>query len=99
MQQTETLVDDAAVAELAAGFGGALMRAGDPDYESARSIFNGMFDRRPALIARCGGVADVIAALGFAREAGLEVAVRGGGHGVPGYASTDGGIVIDLREM
>jgi FAD/FMN-containing dehydrogenase len=99
MQQTQVLVDEGAVQELAGGFGGAIVREADADYDSARSIFNGMFDQRPALIARCGGVSDVIAAIGFARDNDLEVAVRGGGHSVPGYASTDGGLVIDLRHM
>jgi FAD/FMN-containing dehydrogenase len=99
MQATRVLVGDEAVQELAAGFGGAILREGDEDYDSARGVFNGMFDRRPALIARCNGVADVIAALGFGRAHELEIAVRGGGHGVPGYAATERGIVIDLRDM
>ncbi len=99
MQQTQVLVDDAAVQELSMAFGGPLLRPGDEDYDSAREIFNGMYDHRPALIARCGGVADVIAAVGFARDSGLEVAVKAGGHGVPGYASCDDGIVIDVSPM
>lgn len=99
MQQTQVLTDDAAVQELAAACSGTIVREGDEGYDPARGIFNGMFDRRPALIARCGGVADIVAALSFGRAHVLEIAVRGGGHGVPGYASTDGGIVIDLRDM
>jgi FAD/FMN-containing dehydrogenase len=99
MQRTQVLIDEAAVQGLAGGFGGALLQDGDAAYDPARAIFNGMFDHRPALIARCGGVADVIAAVGFARENELEIAVRGGGHSVPGYASTEGGMVIDLRDM
>ena len=99
MQQTQVLVDDAAVQELSMAFGGPLLRPGDEDYDSAREIFNGMYDHRPALIARCGGVADVIAAVNFARDSGLEVAVKAGGHGVPGYASCDDGIVIDVSPM
>jgi FAD/FMN-containing dehydrogenase len=85
--------------ELRGRFGGEVLTPGDPAYEPARQVFNAMYDRRPALIARCAGVADVIAALRFARERGLEIAVRGGGHSVQGYSSTDGGIVIDLSPM
>jgi FAD binding domain/Berberine and berberine like len=99
MQQTRVGVDDAAVQELGAAFGGALLRPQDEGYDEARAIFNGMYDRRPALVARCGGVADVVAAVNFARESGLEVAVKAGGHSVPGYASCDDGIVIDVSPM
>jgi FAD/FMN-containing dehydrogenase len=62
------------------GFGGDLLRDGDSGYDESRTVFNASIDRRPALIARCTGVADVIAAIGFAREQGLPVSVRGGGH-------------------
>jgi FAD/FMN-containing dehydrogenase len=99
MQQTQVLIDEGAVQGLAGGFGGAILRDGDAGYDSRRAIHNAMFDHRPALIARCGGVADVIAAIRFARDNELEIAVRAGGHSVPGYGSTDGGIVIDLRDM
>ncbi len=99
MQQTQVVIDDAAVEQLDATFAGALLRPQDSGYDDARSIFNGMYDRRPALVARCTGVADVIAAVNFARESGLEVAVKGGGHSVPGYGSCDDGIVIDLTPM
>src|SRR5436853_5923907 len=99
MQQAQVLIDDQAVQELAAGIAGELLRPDDEGYDSARAIFNGMYDLRPALIARCTGVADVVGAVNFARGHGLEVAVRGGGHGVPGYASCDDGIVIDLSAM
>ena len=99
MQQTQVLIDDGAVAELGATFGGVLLRPEDDHYDAARAIFNGMYDLRPALIARCSGVADVIAAVNFARESGLEVAVRAGGHSVPGYGSCDDGIVIDVSPM
>ena len=81
------------------GFGGELVRDGDPGYDESRTVFNAAIDRRPALIARCMGVADVIAALGFAREQGLPVSVRGGSHSVAGHAVLDGGLVIDLRPM
>jgi FAD/FMN-containing dehydrogenase len=81
------------------GFGGELLRDGDPGYDDARRVFNAAIDRKPALVARCIGVADVIAALGFAREQGLPVSVRGGGHSVAGHAIVDGGVTIDLRPM
>ena len=80
-------------------FGGELLREGDPGYDDARSVFNAGIDRRPALIARCTGVADVMAALALAREHDLEISVRGGGHGVAGHAVLDGGLMIDLRPM
>ena len=92
--------DEAAVGELAANFRGELIRPGDDGrYDAARAVYNAMIDRRPALIARCTGVADVIAAVNFARENELVVAVRGGGHSVPGYGVCEGGIVIDLSPM
>jgi FAD/FMN-containing dehydrogenase len=81
------------------GFGGELLRDGDPGYDESRTVFNASIDRRPALIARCTGVADVIAAIGFAREQGLPVSVRGGGHSVAGHAVVDGGLMIDMRPM
>ncbi|WP_293029810.1 FAD-binding oxidoreductase [Natronococcus sp.] len=87
------------VASLAADFAGEIVRPVDPGYDDAREIWNGMIDRYPALVARCSGVADVVAAVNFAREQGLEVAVRGGGHNVAGTAVNDGGIVVDLSEM
>src|SRR6058998_2313446 len=84
---------------LAERFRGSLIRAEDPSYDEARSIWNGMIDKHPALIARCAGVADVIDAVRFAGENDLAVAVRGGGHNVAGNAVCDDGIVIDLSGM
>ena len=81
------------------GFRGRLIRPGDADYDSARAVWNGAIDRRPRLIARCVGTADVVAAVRFARDHDLEIAIRGGGHNVAGTAVCDGGIVIDLSEM
>jgi len=81
------------------GFGGDLLRDGDPGYDESRIVFNASIDRRPALIARCAGVADVIAAVGFAREQGLAVSVRSGGHSVAGHAVVEGGLMIDMRPM
>src|SRR5574341_56899 len=95
----QTALDDAAIAELSRHFRGALIRPGDAPYDAERRIWNGAIDRRPALIARCTGATDVRAAVGFARERELVVAVRGGGHNVAGTAVCDGGIVIDLSPM
>ena len=81
------------------GFRGRLIGAGDTDYDTARAIWNGAIDRRPRLIARCVGSADVVAAVRFARDHDLEIAVRGGGHNVAGTALCDDGIVVDLSAM
>jgi len=80
-------------------FRGALIRPGDAEYEHARRVWNGMIDKRPAIVARCTGVPDVVAAIRYARAHHLAVAVRGGGHNVAGSAVCDGGIVIDLSPM
>lgn len=76
-----------------------VITADDPDYDEARMVHNGMFDRRPELVIRAEQVADVIAAVNYARDTGLDLAVRGGGHSAPGFGTTDGGIVIDLSRM
>ena len=78
---------------------GMLLRAGDSGYDEARSIWNAMFDRKPALIAQCSGSGDVQEAVNFAREHGLLVAVKGGGHNIAGNAVCDDGLVIDLSKM
>jgi FAD/FMN-containing dehydrogenase len=92
-------LDEAGLSALEASFGGELVRPDDAGYDAHRKVWNGSIDRRPALIARCAGVADVRAAVGFAKESGLPVAVRGGGHSFPGQSVCDGGIVIDLGSM
>jgi FAD/FMN-containing dehydrogenase len=78
--------------------GGHLLR-GDDGYDATRKIYNAMIDHRPGIIARCAGVADVIHAVNFARNNGLLVSVRGGGHNVSGNAVCDGGLMIDLSPM
>jgi len=92
-------LDPHAVDEFASTLRAGLVRPGDGSYDERRRVWNGSIDRRPALIARCAGVADVIAAVRFARKHGLLVAVRGGGHSFPGYSVCDGGMVIDLSPM
>lgn len=78
---------------------GPVLQPGDPGYDDARAIWNSMIDRRPGLVVRCSGTADVVAAVGFARENGLPLAVRGGGHNIAGSALCDDGLVIDLSGM
>jgi hypothetical protein len=95
----EIKLNETALHELEGPFRGQLVRPGDSTYDERRKIWNGSIDRRPTLIARCAGVADVIAAIRLARRTGLEVAVRGGGHSFPGLSVCDGGIVIDLGLM
>ncbi|HUG15993.1 MAG TPA: FAD-binding oxidoreductase [Thermomicrobiales bacterium] len=97
--QLATALDGREIDAFAASLRGTLIRPGDDQYERARRVWNGMIDKRPGLIARCAGTADVVTAVRFAREAGLQVAVRGGGHNVAGNAVNDGGIVIDLSPM
>jgi FAD/FMN-containing dehydrogenase len=96
---TDAILEEAAVHDFAASLRGPLLRPGDNGYDEARKVWNGMIDRRPALIARCAGVADVIAAVRFARAHELLVAVRGGGHNITGNAVCEGGLMIDLSPM
>ena len=85
--------------ELRIGFSGPLLQSGDEGYDDARRVHNGLVDRRPALIARCNGAADIADAVRFARAAGLDVSVRGGGHNVAGRAVADDALMIDLSQM
>jgi FAD/FMN-containing dehydrogenase len=96
---TETTLDPEATNAFAAGVRGAVVRPGDPDYDDARAIWNGLIDRRPALIVQCSGAADVVDAVNFAREQNLLLSINGGGHNVAGNAVNDGGLVIDLSRM
>jgi FAD/FMN-containing dehydrogenase len=96
---TSVQVSDAALSDLRSGFGGQIILPSDDSYDENRTVFNGMIDRRPSVIAQCANATDVGKAIAFGRELSLEIAVRGGGHGVAGKALTDDGIVIDLRRM
>jgi FAD/FMN-containing dehydrogenase len=98
-QNTTVLLEETAVQELTSHLRGTLIRRGDASYEQARAVYNAMIDKHPALIARCVDVADVIAAVNFAREHHLTLAVRGGGHNGPGLGTCDDGLVIDLSGM
>jgi FAD/FMN-containing dehydrogenase len=100
MQKLNTGMLDATTIEKFKGtLRGELIQRGDAQYEEARKLYNGMIDKKPLLIARCKDVADVISAVGFAQDAGLLTAIRGGGHNGPGLGSCDDGLVIDLSLM
>src|SRR5688500_11213232 len=94
-----TSIDTSLAAALNERIEGAVIAPGDDGYDAARAIWNGMIDRRPALIARVLTSADVAAAILFAREHGLALTVRGGGHNVAGGAVADDALVVDLSEM
>ena len=94
-----TILSDALVDELRGTLRGRLIRPGDEAYEQGRRVWNGNIDRRPALIVRCAGVTDVIAAINFARDNQLVLAVRGGAHSAAGHGTCDGGMVIDLGAL
>src|SRR6266702_4612467 len=80
-------------------FGGQVIALGDSEYDEARKLNNAMWDKRPALIARCGSTADVVAAVAYGHKEGLDTAVRGGGHNGAGLGSVDDGLVIDLSGL
>jgi len=93
------VVDDGALAELSTTFSGDLIRPGDASFDEARRVHNGLVDKRPGLIARCRGTADVVDAIRFATQRGIPISVRGGGHNVAGRSVIDDGVVIDLGPM
>src|SRR5215217_4393905 len=93
------VLGEATLGELEATLRGQLVRPADPAYDQARAVWNAAHDRRPALIIRCAGTADVVRAVEFARSEGLQVAVRGGAHSIAGFSTTDGGVVIDTSPM
>src|SRR3954454_16010667 len=97
--QPATVIGQATLAELQAAVRGDVLGPGDEGYDDARAIWNAAHDKRPDLIIRCAGTADVITAVGFARSQGLPVAVRGGGHSIAGFSTCDDGVVIDLSRM
>src|ERR1700751_1835824 len=96
---SDKILEDAVVQHFAESLRGRLARPGDQGYDAARKVWNGMIDRCPALIARCAGPADVLAAVRFAREHELLVSVKGGGHNITGNAVCEGGLMIDLSPM
>src|SRR2546427_2889356 len=87
------------VEALRASLRGPVISTGDPGYDDARKLYNGMIDKRPAALAQCVDAADVISCVNFARKQGVDVAIRGGGHNGAGLGSVDGGLVIDLKQM
>jgi FAD/FMN-containing dehydrogenase len=93
------VIEDSEIAAFQTNLRGRVLRDGDAGYDDARKVWNGMIDRKPALIARCAGVADVMAAVNFARVNDLRLSVRGGGHNITGNAVCDGGLMIDLSPM
>jgi FAD/FMN-containing dehydrogenase len=93
------VLDQAALAAIRSGFEGEVLEDGDPGYDDARALFNAMIDRKPRLIVRCAGPADVAAGVLLAREFSLPLAIKGGGHGVNGHAACDDGIMLDLSPM
>ncbi|MGZ6651745.1 MAG: FAD-binding oxidoreductase [Solirubrobacteraceae bacterium] len=95
----QTMLESETIEAFVAGVRGAVLRPGDEGYDDARSIWNGLIDRRPALIVQCTGAADVVDAVNFARDQGLVLSVKGGGHNVAGNATNDDGLVIDLSGM
>lgn len=94
-----TALGDATVAELRSAVAGTVIVPGDDDYQSARRVWNYAIDRHPAMIIRCGGTADVVAAVRFARSEGLPIAIRGGAHSLAGFSTCDDGLVVDLTQM
>jgi len=96
---TPTTIAPERIDELRASLGGLIIEPGQPGYTDAITLWNGMIDERPSLVAQPTGVSDVMQLVTFARQQGLEIAIKGGGHNVAGYATTSGGMMIDLEHM
>ncbi|MEO6353740.1 MAG: FAD-dependent oxidoreductase, partial [Burkholderiaceae bacterium] len=92
-------IDSSLIEDFRATLRGPLLLPDTPGFDEARVVWNAMIDRRPALIVRCAGTADVVACVNFAREHGLLLAVRGGGHNIAGNAVCDGGLMLDMSLM
>ena len=99
INSTGAALEDASIEKFRGSLRGEVLRPGDDGYDAARKVWNAMIDKRPALIARCAGAADVIECVRFAPDHDLLVSVRGGGHNVAGSAVCDGGLMIDLAPM
>ncbi len=84
---------------LRSGLRGSILLPGDPGYDQARTVWNAMIDKRPGLIVRCAGAADVLRAIRFGRDHGLLIAIKGAGHNIAGSAVCDGGLMVDLSPM
>ncbi len=93
------MIEPKALEDLKAKVRGGVLVPGGPGYDDARSVWNGMIDRRPAAIARCLGLADVVACVNFAREHGVQISIKGGGHNISGLAVCDGGLMLDMSLM
>jgi FAD/FMN-containing dehydrogenase len=93
------MIEPSHISQFRSGFQGQVLTRGDPDYDTARKVFNAMIDRRPDVIAQCATSGDVTQAINFARQQEVPISVRGTGHNVAGYAVCDDGVVIDLSPM
>ncbi len=99
LPNSDVVLDPSAVGDLRTRFRGSLLLPRDPGYEDSRTVWNAMIDRRPVLVARCLGVGDVIAAVNFAREHGITLTIKGGGHNISGLAVADGALMLDMSAM
>src|SRR5688572_2301145 len=99
MSMSESVESKAVVQELKGQVRGPVLTPGDAEFDVARSVWNGMIDRRPAAIVRCLGVSDVVASVAAARTHGIPLSVKGGGHNIAGLAVRDGGLMIDMSQL